>query len=240
MQQGRSTTSWTASTSVSSARAHARDDADQTDGRGPHRVPERRASTWPTCTTKPTRSSATRSSARCGWVRSTCSSGSTSWEGLDIPEVSLVAILDADQAGSFERDDARPDDGPGGPERQRRGRPSTRGRALERHGVRDRGDPAPPRDPTGVQRGTRLEPTTIEKEVGETNLPAARPTPARYLAGRSMARTTRGAVRRRTRGRMQDAASNLEWSEAADIRDRFGRSGRSSNSRAATRDRAAD
>ena len=43
-------------------------------------------------------------------------------EGLDLPEVSLVSILDADKEGFLRSDKlADPDDRPGGPERQRRG-----------------------------------------------------------------------------------------------------------------------
>ena len=47
-------------------------------------------------------------------------------EGLDLPEVSLVAILDADKEGFLRSDDlAHPDDGPGRPERLRAGSSST-------------------------------------------------------------------------------------------------------------------
>ena len=48
-------------------------------------------------------------------------------EGLDLPEVSLVAILDADKEGFLRSEDvADPDDRPGRPERQRRGHPLRR------------------------------------------------------------------------------------------------------------------
>jgi excinuclease ABC subunit B len=40
-----------------------------------------------------------RSSASCASASSTCSSASTSARGLDLPEVSLVAVLDADKEG---------------------------------------------------------------------------------------------------------------------------------------------
>ena len=48
-------------------------------------------------------------------------------EGLDLPEVSLVAILDADKEGFLRsRNVADPDDRPGRPQRQRRGDPVRR------------------------------------------------------------------------------------------------------------------
>ena len=59
-------------------RAHARDDADQEDGRGPDRLPARgRACAPATCTRRSTRSSGSRSSATCASASTTCSSAST-------------------------------------------------------------------------------------------------------------------------------------------------------------------
>ena len=61
-----------------SARARARDDADQADGRGPDAVPTRNsASGCGTCTPTSTRSSGSKSSATSGGESSTCSSEST-------------------------------------------------------------------------------------------------------------------------------------------------------------------
>ena len=76
-------------------------------------------------------------------------------EGLDMPEVSLVAILDADQEGFLRsRPLAHPDGGPRGAPRERQGdllrRPHHRLDAAL-HGR----DGAPPRDPDGAQRGAR-------------------------------------------------------------------------------------
>ena len=62
------------------------------------------ASACATCIRTSTPSSASRSSATCAWASSTCWSASTCCaKGLDIPEVSLVAILDADKEGFLRR-----------------------------------------------------------------------------------------------------------------------------------------
>ena len=63
------------------------------------------------------------SSATCAWASSTSSIGiNLLREGLDLPEVSLVAILDADKEGYLRVGHlAHPDRGPRGPQRQRRG-----------------------------------------------------------------------------------------------------------------------
>ena len=76
-------------------------------------------------------------------------------EGLDLPEVSLVAILDADKEGFLARRAlADPDDRPGGP--QRRGRVIMYADTITdsmRQGHRR--DGAAPPDPDGVQRKAR-------------------------------------------------------------------------------------
>jgi excinuclease ABC subunit B len=59
-----------------------------------------RACACATCTPTSTRWSASRSSATCGWARSTCWSASTCCaRGWTCPRCSLVAILDADKEG---------------------------------------------------------------------------------------------------------------------------------------------
>jgi hypothetical protein len=75
-------------------------------------------------------------------------------EGLDLPEVSLVAILDADKEASCGRPGADPDDGPGGAKTARPG-DSVRRRADRFDEGRDRRDRAAPRRSGGVQRGAR-------------------------------------------------------------------------------------
>ncbi len=82
-------------------RARARHDADQEDGRGPHRLPARaRRPGRATSTARSTRSSASRSCATCGSASSTCWSASTCCaRASTCPRSSLVAILDADKEG---------------------------------------------------------------------------------------------------------------------------------------------
>ena len=105
-------------------RAGAGHHPDQEDGRGPDRLPaERRASRCATCTTTSTPSSAWRSSGTCAWATFDVLVGiNLLREGLDLPEVSLVAILDADKEGFLRsRDLPDPDHRPGRPERRRHG-----------------------------------------------------------------------------------------------------------------------
>ena len=72
-------------------------------------------------------------------------------EGLDLPEVSLVAILDADKGGvPSGRSLAHPDDRAGGPQRRRHGDPVCRQGDLV-HGGLHRRDEQAPGDPAGVQ-----------------------------------------------------------------------------------------
>ena len=82
-----------------------------------------RASRCATCTTTSTPSSAWRSSATCAWANFDVLVGiNLLREGLDLPEVSLVAILDADKEGFLRsRDLPHPDHRPGRPERRRPG-----------------------------------------------------------------------------------------------------------------------
>ncbi len=113
-------------------------------------------------------------------------------EGLDLPEVSLVAILDADKEGFLRsRHLADPDDRSRRPQRRRQG-PDVRGR---RHGFDEDGhqrDPAPPDDPGGVQPRARDRPAD-DPEAGE-----------RHPAGD---RGGPGASGRRRPGRSGDVAA---------------------------------
>ncbi|AEN06562.1 UvrABC system protein B [halophilic archaeon DL31] len=142
-------------------------------------------------------------------------------EGLDIPEVSLVAILDADQEGFLrstttlvqtmgraarnvngevvlyadKRTDAMED---AIEETQRR-------RAIQQRFNEEHG----------------YEPRTIEKEIGETNLPGSKTDTSSATGGEvsdadDAARQVDGLEER-----MEAAAENLEFELAADIRDRI-------------------
>jgi len=142
-------------------------------------------------------------------------------EGLDIPEVSLVAILDADQEGFLRSEtmlvqtmgraarnvngevvlyaDERTDAMTSAIEETRRRR-AIQQRYNEEHG---------------------FEPTTIEKEIGETNLPGSK-TDASGAANADIGDADDAARQiEQLEERMETAADNLEFELAADIRDRI-------------------
>ncbi|WP_049980348.1 excinuclease ABC subunit UvrB [Halolamina rubra] len=142
-------------------------------------------------------------------------------EGLDIPEVSLVAILDADQEGFLRSEtmlvqtmgraarnvngevvlyaDERTDAMRGAIEETRRRR-AIQQRYNEEHG---------------------FEPTTIEKAIGETNLPGSK-TDASGAADAEVGDADAAARQvEQLEERMEAAADNLEFELAADIRDRI-------------------
>ena len=142
-------------------------------------------------------------------------------EGLDIPEVSLVAILDADQEG-FLRSETTLVQTMGRAARNVNGEvvlyadePSSamesaieetqRRRRIQREYNEDHG----------------LEPTTIDKEIGETNLPGSK-TDTSEVSGRELADEDDAArYIDELETQMQEAANNLEFELAADIRDRI-------------------
>ncbi|MBX0295785.1 excinuclease ABC subunit UvrB [Haloarcula nitratireducens] len=142
-------------------------------------------------------------------------------EGLDIPEVSLVAILDADQEG-FLRSETTLVQTMGRAARNVNGEvvlyaddtsdamqsaieETKRRREIQREYNEEHG----------------FEPTTIEKEVGETNLPGSE-TDTSDVAGDGPADEDEAARRvEQLEERMEEAASNLEFELAADIRDRI-------------------
>jgi excinuclease ABC subunit B len=142
-------------------------------------------------------------------------------EGLDIPEVSLVAILDADQEGFLRSE-------------------TTLVQTMGRAARNVNGEVVLYADETTdsmqsaieeTQRRRRIQqqfneehghtPTTIEKAVGETNLPGAE-TDTGDVSGYDAddPDEARELVERLER-RMREAADNLEFELAADIRDRI-------------------
>ncbi|MFC4406908.1 excinuclease ABC subunit UvrB [Haloarchaeobius iranensis] len=143
-------------------------------------------------------------------------------EGLDIPEVSLVAILDADQEGFLRSETMLV---------QTMGRAA---RNVNGEVVLYADDHSDAMDAAieETQRRRRIQqqynedhgftPTTIEKEVGETNLPGAA-TDTDGLASEDGPADAEAAAARiqRLEERMQEAANNLEFELAADIRDRI-------------------
>ncbi|AZH24070.1 excinuclease ABC subunit UvrB [Haloplanus aerogenes] len=142
-------------------------------------------------------------------------------EGLDIPEVSLVAILDADQEG-FLRSETTLVQTMGRAARNVNGEV-----VLYADDVTDSMQSAI--DETRRRRRIQQEfneehghePTTIEKAVGETNLPGSE-TDTSGVTGDTP--ETEDEARERIEAleeRMQAAADNLEFELAADIRDRI-------------------
>jgi excinuclease ABC subunit B len=142
-------------------------------------------------------------------------------EGLDIPEVSLVAILDADQEG-FLRSETMLVQTMGRAARNVNGEvvlyaddvSDAMQRAIEE--TRRRRE---------IQREYNeehdFEPTTIDKPVGETNLPGSE-TDTSGVAGADATDAEEAArLIEELETRMQEAADNLEFELAADIRDRM-------------------
>ncbi|MCO8265716.1 excinuclease ABC subunit UvrB [Haloferax sp. AB510] len=142
-------------------------------------------------------------------------------EGLDIPEVSLVAILDADQQGFLRSETTLV---------------QTMGRAARNVNgevvlYADKMTDAMEAAISETQRRRRIQqefneehgytPTTIEKEVGETNLPGSK-TDTRGVSGDAPADADEAVEQIAfLEDRMQEAADNLEFELAADIRDRI-------------------
>jgi len=142
-------------------------------------------------------------------------------EGLDIPEVSLVAILDADQEGFLRSETTLV---------------QTMGRAARNVNgevvlYADETSDAMQSAIEETQRRRRiqreyneehgLEPTTIEKEIGESSLPGSKTdtSDASAISPEDEAEAARAIER--LQERMAEAADNLEFELAADIRDRI-------------------
>jgi excinuclease ABC subunit B len=142
-------------------------------------------------------------------------------EGLDIPEVSLVAILDADQEG-FLRSETTLVQTMGRAARNVNGEvvlyaddvSDAMGSAIEETRRRRQ-----------IQREYNeehgFEPRTIEKAIGETSLPGSK-TDTSSVAGEGPSDADEAArLIEELEERMGDAADNLEFELAADIRDRI-------------------
>ena len=142
-------------------------------------------------------------------------------EGLDIPEVSLVAILDADQEGFLRSETTLV---------QTMGRAA---RNVNGQVVLYADDPSDAMESAieETRRRRRIqreyneqhgfEPTTIDKEIGETNLPGSE-TDTGDAAGMDPDDADEAArLIEDLEERMEAAADNLEFELAADIRDRI-------------------
>jgi len=142
-------------------------------------------------------------------------------EGLDIPEVSLVAILDADQEG-FLRSETTLVQTMGRAARNVDGRV-----VLYANETTDSMQSAI--DETRRRREIQSEfnethghePRTIQKEVGETNLPGSKTDTDGVSGIEADSIEEAEELVDRLERRMNEAADNLEFELAADIRDRI-------------------
>jgi excinuclease ABC subunit B len=142
-------------------------------------------------------------------------------EGLDIPEVSLVAILDADQEG-FLRSETTLVQTMGRAARNVNGRvvlyanettDSMRSAIEETRRRRE--------IQTEFNAEHGHEPRTIEKAVGETNLPGSKTDTDGVSGLEAESPEEAEELVERLERRMNEAAENLEFELAADIRDRI-------------------
>ncbi|GGN11231.1 excinuclease ABC subunit UvrB [Halarchaeum nitratireducens] len=143
-------------------------------------------------------------------------------EGLDIPEVSLVAVLDADQQGFL---------------RSRTSLIQTMGRAARNVNGKavlyaDETTDAMADAIAETERRREIQqafneehgttPTTIDKAVSDANLPGSKTDTGGATGGETPADAEAAAERvAELETRMEDAAANLEFELAADIRDRI-------------------
>jgi excinuclease ABC subunit B len=142
-------------------------------------------------------------------------------EGLDIPEVSLVAILDADQEG-FLRSETTLVQTMGRAARNVNGevvlyadeRSDAMNAAIEETQRRRR-----IQQQYNEEHG--FEPTTIEKEIGDTNLPGSKTETGGSASMDPEDADAAAHLVDELEERMHDAADNLEFELAADIRDRI-------------------
>ena len=142
-------------------------------------------------------------------------------EGLDIPEVSLVAILDADQEG-FLRSETTLVQTMGRAARNVNGEvvlyADERSNAMQ-SAIQETQRRRRIQQQYNEEHG--LEPTTIEKAVGETNLPGSKTETGDAATLDPDDEEDAARAIEQLEARMQEAADNLEFELAADIRDRI-------------------
>ncbi|WP_254536173.1 excinuclease ABC subunit UvrB [Halomarina litorea] len=142
-------------------------------------------------------------------------------EGLDIPEVSLVAILDADQQG-FLRSETTLVQTMGRAARNVNGEVvlyADETTDAMRAAIDETNRRREIQQAFNEEHG--LTPTTIEKEVGETNLPGSKTDTGGVAGVEPDSAEEAEQYVEDLRERMEEAAANLEFELAADIRDRM-------------------
>ena len=142
-------------------------------------------------------------------------------EGLDIPEVSLVAILDADQEG-FLRSETTLVQTMGRAARNVNGRvvlSATETTDSMRSAIEETRRRREIQTDFNAKHGH--EPRTIEKAVGETNLPGSKTDTDGVSGLEANSIEEAEELVERLERRMNEAATNLEFELAADIRDRI-------------------
>jgi excinuclease ABC subunit B len=151
-------------------------------------------------------------------------------EGLDLPEVSLVAILDADKEGFLRSETSLMQTiGRSGPQRQRQGDPVRRqGDRLDAAG--DRGNRARRQMQEQYNREHGITPETIRKSIraGIEAEVAAHPGPTPPWGATTRRSTSPRNTSAELEAEMHAAAEALEFERAAALRDRI-RSGQSPN-----------
>ena len=150
-------------------------------------------------------------------------------EGLDLPEVSLVAILDADKEG-FLRSAGSLIQTSGRAARNVNGRVIMYADAMtDSMRTAHRRDRAPPRAAGGLQRGARHH-AAVDRQADRrgdvervrARLPDAR-VPLRDGTSASARRPSSTRTSRRCRTQMRAAAANLDFEKAAALRDEIKR-----------------
>ncbi len=152
-------------------------------------------------------------------------------EGLDMPEVSLVAILDADKEGFLRSERSLIQTiGPRGAQRQRQGN-SVRRPDDRLHGAGHRRDRTPPGQAGRLQRGARHHPADHPQGGGGCHGRGPRRAGAsarRYARVAEEVASTPGCHRRcwpersrKLEKQMYQHAQNLEFEDAARLRDQI-------------------
>jgi excinuclease ABC subunit B len=149
-------------------------------------------------------------------------------EGLDIPEVSLVAILDADKEGFLRRERSLIQTIGRARAHQRHGDPLRRpDDRLDDGG--DRRDRAPPQQAARVEREMGITPIGVQKRIKDIIEGVYDPDEAKKEQRAAQARAKYEAMPEKDLERelkqlekqMMDAARNLEFERAAELRDRL-------------------